>query len=86
MALVDLGIKNDTIIVPSINFLSIINVSNLLNLKIYMADVDESTGQMTPKNLLNYKENNIKNIHTVVTMYLGGSCENNIEFYKLKKI
>ena len=87
MALVGLGIKkNDTIIVPSINFLSIINVSNLLNLKIYMADVDESTGQMTPKNLLNcIKKNNIKNVHTVVTMYLGGSCENNIEFYKLKK-
>ena len=54
MALVGLGIKkNDTIIVPSINFLSIVNVSSLLNLKIYLADVDESTGQMTPKNLVN---------------------------------
>lgn len=87
IALLSLGIKkNDIIIVPSINFLSIINVSNFLNLKIYIADVDESTGQMTPQSLIDcIRKNKIKKIHTVVTMYLGGSCENNIEFYNLKK-
>ena len=41
---------------------------------------------MTPNNLEKcIKENNLKNIKAVVTMYLGGYPENVKEFYKLKK-
>ena len=32
-----------------------------------------------------YKKNNIKKIKAIITMYLGGYVENNIDFYYLKK-
>ena len=54
--------------------------------KIYFADVDIITGQMTPKTLSEcIKKNNLKKVKAFVTMYLGGSCQNNVLFYKIKK-
>ena len=44
--------KNDIIIMPSINFIASYNISALLGAKIYLADVDRQTGQMTPKNII----------------------------------
>ena len=78
--------KDDIILMPSINFIAVYNMAALMNAKIYLADVDPLTGQMTPKTLLEcIKSNKIKKIKAIVTMYLGGFPENVIEFYKIKK-
>ena len=78
--------KNDVIIMPIINFISAYRVANLMGLKVYFADVDKFTGQMTPLSLLNcIKKNKLKKINAVLTMYLGGFPENNLEFFNIKK-
>ena len=71
---------------PSINFISSFNIAKLKDAKIYLADVDPATGQMTPNKLVEcIKKNNLKKIKAVITMYLGGSPENIGNFYLLKK-
>jgi dTDP-4-amino-4,6-dideoxygalactose transaminase len=78
--------KNDIIIMPAINFIAAYNMAKLMNAKIFLADVDSLTGQMTPKTLLNcIKLNKLKKIKAIVTMYLGGYPENVIEFCNIKK-
>ena len=44
--------KNDIIIMPAVNFIAVYNMARLMNAKIFLADVDPSTGQMTPRTLL----------------------------------
>jgi dTDP-4-amino-4,6-dideoxygalactose transaminase len=79
-------IKDDAIIMPAINFIAVYNMARLMNAKIFLADVDPLTGQMTPKTLLEcIKNNKLKKIKAIVTMYLGGYPENVIEFYNIKK-
>ena len=74
--------KNDVIIMPAINFIAAYNMATLMNAKIFLADVDSLTGQMTPKTLLEcIKNNKLKKIKAIITMYLGGHPENVIEFY-----
>jgi len=87
LAILSINLKHgDIFIVPSINFVSICNILNLHKGKIYLADVDPLTGQMTPENLAScIKKNKLKKIRGFVTMYLGGSSNNNVEFYKIKK-
>ena len=78
--------KGDTVVMPSINFISSYRMANLIGAKIYLADVDPVTGQMTPKKLLEcIKKNKLTKIKAIVTMYLGGLVENNLAFYKIKK-
>ena len=78
--------KNDVIIMPAINFVAAYNLAKIMSAKIYLADVDPFTGQMTPETLLEcIKRNKLKKIKVIVTMYLGGYPENVIEFYKIKK-
>ena len=78
--------KNHTIIMPSINFIAAYNMASLLGAKIYLSDVDPYTGQMTPKNVEDcIKKNNVKNIYCIVNMFLGGSPNNLLAFYHLKK-
>ena len=78
--------KKDNIIMPVVNFIASYSMANKIGAKIYLADVDPFTGQMTPQTLINcIKKNNIKKIKAVVNMYLGGYPENINEFYKLKK-
>jgi dTDP-4-amino-4,6-dideoxygalactose transaminase len=78
--------KDDVLIMPAINFIAVYNMARLMNAKIFLADVDSVTGQMTPKTLLEcIKINKLKKIKAIVTMYLGGYPENVIEFYNLKK-
>tara|TARA_B100000963_G_scaffold351739_1_gene363819 strand:- start:36918 stop:38069 length:1152 start_codon:yes stop_codon:yes gene_type:complete len=78
--------ENDVVIVPIINFISSVNILMEMKAKIYFADVDIITGQMTPNTLSEcIKKNNLKKVKAFVTMYLGGSCQNNILFYKIKK-
>ena len=77
--------KDDVVIMPAINFISAYRMASLIGAKVYLADVDAVSGQMTPTTLLNcIKKNKIKKIKAVITMYLGGHVSNNVEFYKLK--
>ena len=78
--------KDDVIIMPAINFIAVYNMARLMNAKIFLADVDHLTGQMTPETLLKcIKNNKLKKIKAIVTMYLGGYPQNVIEFYNIKK-
>jgi len=88
LALLAIGLKKDDIIImPAINFIAVYNMSKLLGAKIFLADVDPLTGQMTPDSLLHcIKINKLKKIKAFVTMYLGGYPENSFEFYKIKKL
>lgn len=71
---------------PAINFVAVYNMARLMNAKIFLADVDPFTGQMTPKTLLEcIKIYKLKKIKAIITMYLGGYPENIIDFYKIKK-
>jgi len=87
LALMSINIKkNDIVIMPAINFIAGYNMARLINARVYLADVDPLTGQMTPKTLLEcIKNNKLKKIKAIVTMYLGGYPENVIEFYRIKK-
>ena len=77
--------KDDVIIMPAVNFIAVYNMARFMNAKIFLSDVDPLTGQMTPKLLLEcIKNNKIKKIKAIVTMYLGGYPENVIEFYNIK--
>lgn len=78
--------KNDVVIMPAINFIAAYNLATIMGAKIFLADVDPSTGQMTPEKLLDcIKKNKLKKIKVIVTMYLGGYPENVTEFYNIKK-
>ena len=78
--------KNDVVIMPAVNFISAYNMCSQLGAKIYLADVDKTTGQMTPNLLLDCIRNNkIKKIKLILTMYMGGYPENIFQFYKIKK-
>lgn len=87
LAFISINIKkNDIIIMPVINFISAFNMAKIFGAKIFLADVDKLTGQMTPKSVQEcINKNNLKNIKAIVTMYLGGYPENVIGFFKLKK-
>lgn len=79
--------KNDIIILPVINFVAVSNIlKECSNVKIYYADVDPLSGQLTPKTLLDcIRKNKINKLKAFFTMYLGGSAKNIEEFYKIKK-
>ncbi len=87
LALISINLKkNDVVIMPSINFISAFNMAKLFEAKIYLADVNKITGQMTPDSVQQcIKKNRLKKIKVIITMYLGGYPENIIEFYNLKK-
>jgi len=78
--------KNDVIVMPAINFIAVYSLSRMLGAKIFLADVDPFTGQMTPKTLTEcILKNNLKKIKVIITMYLGGCPENVVGFYNIKK-
>ena len=59
LALMAIGIeKDDVVIMPAINFIAVYNMAKLMNAKIFLADVDPFTGQMTPETLLECIKNN----------------------------
>ena len=52
LALKAINVQNDDIIImPAVNFVAIYSVCRMLGAKIFLADVDPLTGQMTPKSL-----------------------------------
>ena len=78
--------KNDIVVMPAINFISAYRMATLLGAKVFLADVDPISGQMTPDTLIScVKKNRLSKIKLILTMYLGGYAENVVKFYKLKK-
>ena len=78
--------KDDVVLMPSINFISSYRTAKLLGAKIFLVDVDGKSGQMTKENIYKcIKKNNLRKIKALVSMYLGGYVENNIDLYNLKK-
>ena len=87
LALLSAGLKKDDIILmPAINFIASYNMAKNMGLKIYLVDVDEYTGQITPNKILEcIKKNKLKKINALIVMYHGGYPLNVKNFYDLKK-
>tara|TARA_B110001450_G_scaffold252067_1_gene273144 strand:+ start:90 stop:1268 length:1179 start_codon:yes stop_codon:yes gene_type:complete len=87
LSLLAIGIKkNDIIIMPSINFIAVYNLSISLGAKVILIDVDPLTGQMIPEKVLkSINSKNKDNIKAIVTMNLGGYPENIKKFFDIKK-
>ncbi len=78
--------KNDVIILPTINFTAAANVANLFQAKIYFADVDIQTGQLSVESVTKcLKKNKIKKVKAIINMYISGNLREILNFYKLKK-
>ena len=64
--------KNDTVILPVINFVAAANILSMMNIKFFFADVDEYTGQITKKTILDcIIKNKLKKVKAVVTSYIA---------------
>ena len=87
LAMLSVGLKEgDTILMPAVNFIASYNMAINMKLKVYLVDVDELTGQITPIKLLEcIKKNNLKKINALILMYHGGYPENVNQFYEIKK-
>ena len=78
--------KGDNVIIPAINFVAAANVCKRIGANIFFSDIDLDTGQMSPNNLLDcIKKNKLKTVKVIFTMFLSGSANYVLEFYKLKK-
>ena len=78
--------KNDVILMPAVNFIASYNMAKVIGLKVFLVDVDEFTGQVTPEKILEcIKKNKLKKIKALIVMYHGGFPENPKDFYDLKK-
>ena len=87
LAMQSIGLKKDDIVLmPAINFIASYNMAKTMQLKVYLVDVDESTGQLTPNKIIEcIKKNKLKKISALITMYHGGYPENVKKFYDIKK-
>lgn len=87
LAMLSINLKpNDTILMPSVNFIASYNMAKIMKLKVHLVDVDEFTGQITPDNVLEcIKKNKLKKIKALILMYHGGYPENSHKFYTIKK-
>jgi len=87
LALMSLNLKkNDVILMPAINFIASFNIARLMDLKVYLVDVDQYTGQTTPKKIEEcIKKNKLKNVKAVIIMHHGGYPQFLNEYYLLKK-
>ena len=78
--------KDDVILMPAVNFIASYNMAKIMQLKIYLVDVDEYTGQITTDKILEcINKNKLKKIKALIVMYHGGFPENLKNFYALKK-
>ena len=78
--------KDDVIVMPAINFIASYNVAKFFSAKIYLADIDPNTGQMSPETFeACCKKFSLKKVKIILLMYLGGFPVNADKFQKLKK-
>jgi dTDP-4-amino-4,6-dideoxygalactose transaminase len=87
LAMLSIGLKkNDVILMPAINFIASYNMAKIIGLRVFLVDVDEFTGQVTPNKVLEcIKKNKLKKIQALITMFHGGYPENIKKFYDIKK-
>ena len=87
IAIKSLGLKKQSIVVmPSVNFIASYNMCKLLDLKIYLADVDPVSGQMTPENFnMCLKKYKIRKIDLLINLHMSGHPNYVKEFYEIKK-
>jgi dTDP-4-amino-4,6-dideoxygalactose transaminase len=87
LAMIAINLKNnDIVVMPAINFIAAYSICSFMGAKIYLADVNKTSGQMTAKTLLEcIKKNGLKKIKAVISMHLGGYPSDIIEFWRLKK-
>jgi len=78
--------KNDVVIMPAVNFIASANMAKVSGAKIYFADIDYNTGQITPQSIIDcLKKNKIKKVKAIITMYMGGYPRFIKDLYRLKK-
>ena len=78
--------RGDIILMPAVNFIASYNMAKTIGLRIFLVDVDEYTGQITPNKFLEcIKKNKLKKISALITMFHGGYPENIKKFYEIKK-
>ena len=71
---------------PAINFIASYNMAKTMGLKVYLVDVDEYSGQVTPNKILEcIKKNKLKKIRALVVMFHGGYPEYIEQFNDIKK-
>ena len=71
---------------PVINFVASYNMAKSLGAKIFLADVDSNTGQMTAEKVLECCEKyKLKKVKAIVPMYMGGYPEDAYKFLYFKK-
>ena len=59
LAMLSIGLKkNDVVLMPAINFIASYNMAKNMSLNVYLIDVDEYTGQITPNKILECIQNN----------------------------
>jgi dTDP-4-amino-4,6-dideoxygalactose transaminase len=87
LAMLSLNLKKDDIILmPAVNFIASYNMAKIIGLKIFLVDVDEFTGQVTPNKILEcIKKNKLKKISALVVMFHGGYPENVKKLNDIKK-
>ena len=87
LAMMSINLKEkDVVLMPAINFIASYNIAKSMQLKVFLVDVDEYTGQITPNKIIEcIKKNNLKRIKVLISMYQGGFPEYCKEFYNLKK-
>lgn len=87
LAMLSIGLKkNDTVLMPAVNFIASYNIAKLMQLKVYLIDVDKYTGQISPNKILEcIKKFKIKKINALIVMYNGGYPEYSKEIYDIKK-
>ena len=78
--------KNDVVLMPAVNFIASYNMAKNMGLKVYLIDVDEENGQITPNKILDcIKNNKLKKIDALIVMFHGGYPENIKKIYDIKK-
>lgn len=78
--------KNSVVIMPAVNFIAAFNVCKILELNIFLSDVNPITGLMEPKNFNDcVRKYNLKKINLIINMHMGGNPNNVQFFYKIKK-
>ena len=87
LAMLSVGLKKDDIILmPAVNFIAAYNMAKIIGLKVFLVDVDEFTGQVTPNKVLEcIKKNKLKKIQALLIMFHGGYPENIKKLYDIKK-
>ena len=87
MVLSSIGLKKgDNVIIPSINFVAAANICKIMGANIFFADVDKHTYQLSKKNVEDcIKNNNLKKVKVIFSMFLGGKPCHVAELFELKK-